>query len=95
MQTDQGIYCTAFGLASKGQLGGQVPHVAANMKSGAEIFATINAVQVQCPLNGRTFLKVASGENHNVFLADNLQVLSTGSNVYGQLGNGQTIPADQ
>lgn len=40
-------------------------------------------------------MKVAAGENHNIFLSDNLKILASGSNVYGQLGNGSSIPADQ
>jgi alpha-tubulin suppressor-like RCC1 family protein len=90
---DNSVYCTAFGLAMRGQLGGQVPTPAAGAQSGSQVFATINAVQIPQPAHGRLFYKIAAGENHNLFLSDQLKVLSGGSNIHGQLGNGsfQTV----
>jgi alpha-tubulin suppressor-like RCC1 family protein len=32
------------------------------------------------------FIAVAAGENHTLMLTNNFQVLSRGSNTYGQLG---------
>ena len=86
------IYCTAFGLSQKGQLGGQAPAIAQGAKNGAQVFATLNGVQIPNPLPGRNFLKISSGESHNIFLSDNLKILSCGSNVYGQLGDGAAYP---
>ena len=94
MQQENSVFCTAFGLAMRGQLGGQVPTPAPGAQSGAQVFATINAVQIPQPAQGgRIFYKIAAGENHNLFLTDHLRLLSAGSNLYGQLGVGhfQTV----
>jgi len=61
---------------------------AAGAQNSSQVFATLNAVQIPQPMAGRNFLKMAAGENHNVFLSDHLKILTCGSNVYGQLGNG-------
>jgi len=83
MQSDHSVFCTAFGLAQRGQLGGQVPAAAQGAQGGAQVFATLNAVQIPQPLQGRNFLKMSAGENHNLFLSDHLKILSCGSNIYG------------
>lgn len=80
---DNSAVCTAFGLAMRGQLGGQVPTPAAGAQRGSQVFATINPVQIPQPVQGRNFLKIAAGENHNLFLSDQLKVLSCGSNIHG------------
>lgn len=38
-------------------------------------------------------MKMSAGENHNLFLNDQLLIMSCGSNIHGQLGNGnfQTV----
>jgi alpha-tubulin suppressor-like RCC1 family protein len=71
-----------------------VPFIAAGAQKDAQVFATINAVQIPCPLKGRNLLKTACGESHDLFLSDNLKIMSCGSNIYGQLGNGTNIEAN-
>lgn len=88
MQSDSSVHCTAFGLAQKGQLGGQAPVTVQGAQKGAQVFATLNAVQIQSPVPGRNVMRMACGENHNLFLTDHLKILSSGSNIYGQLGTG-------
>ena len=64
-------------MASRGQLG----YSCGSLKS-------INAGQIS-PLDKNTsFLDVSLGENHSIMLTDQLEVVSCGSNTYGQLGIG-------
>ena len=70
-------FCTSWGLASKGQLG----YAYHSIKS-------INASQVTQLDKNENFLDVACGENHTLLLTDTLEIVSCGSNTYGQLGIG-------
>ncbi|WP_395753441.1 cadherin-like beta sandwich domain-containing protein [Prosthecobacter sp.] len=41
-------------------------------------------------LNGKTVVSIASGGDHNIALCSDGTLVAWGSNIYGQLGNGQT-----
>lgn len=69
-------YCSAWGLASKGQLG-CIYHS----------FKSLNAIRIPNQQQDGYF-DVACGENHTLFLTESLEILSCGSNTYGQLGLG-------
>ena len=71
-------FCTSWGLASKGQLG----YAYHSIKS-------MNASQVTPLDKNENFLDIGCGENHTLLLTDALEIVSCGSNTYGQLGIGQ------
>ena len=69
------VYCNAWGLANKGQLGCSFH----SMKS-------LNALRIpnlQEGMVGGGYFESACGENHTLLLTDQLEILSFGSNVYG------------
>lgn len=72
------VYCNAWGMANKGQLGciSQQPRV-------------INAIRIP-NVQDVGYFEVSCGENHTLLLTDALEILTCGSNTYGQLGIGQS-----
>ena len=71
------IFCSAWGLASKGQLG-----------CSYHSLKSINAIKI--PNLQEAYFDAACGENHTLFLTDSLEILASGSNTYGQLGIGNS-----
>lgn len=74
------IYCSAWGMASKGQLG-CIHHSK----------TTTQAVRIPNQQQEGHYIEVACGENHNLLLTSPLYIHSCGSNTYGQLGIGMNI----
>jgi alpha-tubulin suppressor-like RCC1 family protein len=75
------VYCNAWGLASKGQLG-----------SAYHSLKSLNALKIPNLQDGSNagYFEAACGENHTLLLTDQLEILSCGSNTYGQLGIGSS-----
>ena len=71
-------YCTSWGNGSQGQLG--------SAPQARESFSSNQAVQVTTLDKRTNFIDVACGENHSLMLTNTFQLLSCGSNTYGQLG---------
>ena len=71
-------YCTSWGQGNQGQLG--------SAPQARESFSSNQAVQVTALDKRTNFIDVACGENHSLMLTNTFQLLSCGSNTYGQLG---------
>lgn len=76
------VHCYAWGLSNKGQLG-----------SAIHTLKSLNAVKIpsiQDGLGAGGYFESACGENHTLLLTDQMEILSCGSNTYGQLGIGSS-----
>ena len=75
-------YCYAWGLGSKGQLACTLHQT-----------KSLNALHIPALQKDQTYLEISCGEKHNLLLTEQLQILSCGSNTYGQLGTGSQFAA--